>query len=122
MRRFFALLLLIGGLASLSFTTNNHQLFPTALRVTVLNKLGNPVEKAQVTLYANSDDYENGENAVAGPELTDDRGRIVFKDLETKSYYVEAKKGDMSNYGGGEKTNTLQKGKVNKVNIVISND
>ena len=122
MKQILAFCLILGGLAGMSFTTSNHQLFPTAIRVTVLNKLGNPVKDAQVTLYANSEDYENSENAVAGPDSTDVKGRVVFKNLDPKVYYVEAKKGDMTNYGGGEKTNPLEKGKTNRVNIVISND
>lgn len=96
------------------------QLFMTSLRITVIDEIGNVVENAQVTVYGNSGDYESGENPVAGPELTDDKGRVTFKDLDSKSYYIEAKKGDKSNYGGGEKTEVLDKNKLNKLNVVIS--
>ena len=96
------------------------QVLPTALRVTVLDNLGNVVENAKVTLFGNSGDYENGENAVAGPSFSDSKGRVTFKGLEPKAYYVEVKKGEMSNYGEAEKTNVLAKGKTNKVNIIIA--
>ena len=101
-------------------STSPDQVFTTSLRVTVLDELGNIVENAQVTLYGNRGDYEKGENAVAGPELSDPKGRITFKDLESKSYYIQAKKGDRSNYGGGEITDVMAKNKLNKLNIVIS--
>jgi hypothetical protein len=96
------------------------QVFMTSLRITVIDEIGNVVENAQVTVYGNSGDYESGENPVAGPELTDEKGRVTFKDLDAKSYYIEAKKGDKSNYGGGEKTDVLAKNKLNKLNVVIS--
>ena len=96
------------------------QVLPTSLRVTVLDNLGNVVENAKVTLYGNSGDYENSENAVAGPSFSDNKGRVTFKSLEPKAYYVEVKKGEMSNYGEAEKTNVLSKGETNKVNIIIA--
>ena len=92
----------------------------TSLRITVLDELGNVVENAQVTIYGNRGDYEKSENAVAGPELTDQKGRVTFKDLDAKAYYILARKGDRSNYGGGEMTDVIAKNKLNKLNVVIS--
>jgi len=106
-------------LLSVSFIGRNSMALPTSLKITVLNKLGNVVEGAKVTLYRNSGDYENNENAVAGPEKTNAKGQVTFKKLQAKSYYVEVKKGDKSNYGEAEQTGTLIKGKINKVNIII---
>lgn len=95
------------------------QILPTGVRLTILNSLGNIVENAKVTLYDNWDDYENEENAVAGPAFADKKGRVTFKNLEAKQYYVKAVKGDKSNYGEGEQTGKLIKGKTNKFNIII---
>ena len=95
------------------------QLLPTGMRITVLSRLGNQVENAKVTVYANQEDYENEENAVAGPAFTDEKGRVTFKNLEEKHYYVQVIKGDESNYGDAEQTGKLKKGKINKFNIVI---
>jgi hypothetical protein len=95
------------------------QILPTGVRLTILNSLGNIVENAKVTMYKNWDDYENEENAIAGPAFTDKKGRVTFKNLEDKQYYVKAVKGDKSNYGEGEQTNKLTKGKINKINIII---
>lgn len=118
-------LIFIFSLATLvtfsAFTSSDtNQVLSTALRVTVLDNLGNVVENAKVTLYGNSGDYENSENAVAGPSFTDAKGRVTFKGLEAKAFYVEAKKGEKSNYGEAEKTSILDKGKTNKVNIIIN--
>ena len=90
------------------------------MKVTVLNSLGNPVEGAKVTIYETREDYESEKNAVAGPELTDSKGRVTFKNLEEKRYFIQAVKDDMNNYGEGEQTDKLKKGKVNKFNVIIS--
>lgn len=95
------------------------QILPTGMRLTVLSSLGNPVENAKVTVYKTWDDYENEENSVAGPAFTDGKGRVTFKNLEEKQYYVQVIKGDKNNYGEGEKTGKLKKGKINKINIII---
>lgn len=95
------------------------QILPTGMRLTVLSSLGNTVENAKVTVYKTWDDYENEENAVAGPAFTDEKGRVTFKNLEEKMYYVQAIKGEANNYGEGEQTGKLKKGKINKFNIII---
>ena len=113
------LVLFVIVLLSTSFIGENPKALPTSLKITVLDKLGNAVEGAKVTLYRNSSDYEKSENAVAGPEKTNEKGQVTFKKLQAKSYYVEVKKGDKSNYGEAEQTGTLIKSRVNKVNIII---
>lgn len=97
----------------------NMQLLPTGMKITVINSLGNIIENAKVTVYANYDDYQNEENAVAGPVFTDEKGRVTIKNLEEKMYYIQVVKGDESNYGEGEQSGKLKKGKINKFNIVI---
>ena len=113
-----ATLVLVSFITLTSFTWEN-QLLPTSMRITVISRLGNPIENAKVTIYANRDDYENEENAVAGPSFSDAKGRVTFKNLEEKQYYVQVVKGDDSNYGDAEQTGKLKKGKMNKFNIVI---
>lgn len=95
------------------------QVLSTGMRITVLSRLGNPIENAKVTLYDNQEDYESEENAKAGPAFTDEKGRVTFKNLDEKQYYVQVIKGDENNYGDAEQTGKLKKGKLNKFNIVI---
>lgn len=95
------------------------QFMSTSMRITVLSRLGNAIENAKVTVYQNQKDYENEENSVAGPAFTDEKGRVTFKNLEEKQYYVQVIKGDDNNYGDAEQTSKLKKGKINKFNIVI---
>ena len=86
-----------------------YQLLSTGMRITVISRLGNPVENAKVTVFANQEDYENEENALAGPAFTDAKGRVTFKNLEEKQYYVQVIKGDASNYGDAEQTWKIKK-------------
>lgn len=103
-----------------SFTVEAElQVLPTGMRITVLSRLGNTIENAKVTVFDNRDDYENEENAIAGPAFTDEKGRVTFKNLEEKQYFVQVIKGDDNNYGDAEQTGKLKKGKINKFNIVI---
>ena len=81
---------------------------PTSLRITVLNELGNTEEEVKVTLYHNSEDYKKEENAVMEGKMTDKKGRVTFKGLESKVYFVNAEKGDKNNYGAGVQTDKLQ--------------
>ena len=95
------------------------QLLKTSLRLTILDELGNPVEGAKVTLYNNQEDYRQEKNPVSETQSTDKKGRVKFLGLEPKVYFVDAKKGDMSNAGGGAQTDTLQENRINKSNIII---
>ncbi len=112
----FAIVLML--IFSMAATEANSAL-PTNVRFTVLTRLGNPVENAKVILYATREDYDNEENPVAGPELTDEKGRVTFKNLDEKKYYVQVTKGDENNYGDAEETSKLIKGRTNKFNIII---
>lgn len=116
-------LILISLVSFLAFAQTQEataQIFSTKLKITVLNDLGNVVEDARVTIYRNEADYIKETNAVQPYQLTDSKGRVTFKNLETRSYYVIVRKGDMDNSNGGEIISELSKGKVNKANIVIS--
>lgn len=91
---------------------------PTKLRITVIDGLGNPVEGAQVTLYASEDHYRNNTNPIDSA-TTDNKGRVTFRNLQPVAYYLDARKGDMNNNGEGVKTAPLEEGKLNQVNTVI---
>ena len=105
------------------FQTNEAEAqFSTKLRLTVLDDLGNTVERAEVTLYKTKSDYENEINAVQQTVITDKKGRVTFKKLEAISYYVTVHKGDMNNQGAGEIISALEPKKLNKVNVIITDD
>ncbi|MDN5211473.1 carboxypeptidase-like regulatory domain-containing protein [Fulvivirgaceae bacterium BMA12] len=105
--------------AFLLFSFTSDQLLPTSLRITVLNELGNVEPGAKVTLYGNSEDYKKEANPVAEGKITDKKGRVTFKGLEPKVYFVNAEKDEKNNYGAGVQTDTLEEGRINKVNIII---
>ena len=111
-----ALILSVIVILSSAFTV---ELLPTKLQVTVRNTLGNVEPEVRIELYETEEDYKNEENIVQEAVYTDKKGRVVFKDLEEKTYFINAVKGDMNNYGMGVQTGKLEKGKVNKVTIVI---
>ena len=96
------------------------QILSTKLKVTVIDPIGNVVEDAKVTIYKNEADFIKEVNEVQKFKLTNNKGQVTFKKLDTVSYFILVRKGDMSNIGGGERVEALQKGKVNKVNVVIS--
>ena len=119
MRTFFSLSVLVLLLVSFVNVDAGFQILPTGMRITVLSRLGNPVENAKVTVYETREDYDNEENSIAGPVFTDAKGRVTIKNLEEKQYFVQVIKGDENNYGDAEQTEKLIKGKINKFNIVI---
>ncbi len=94
------------------------QLLPTKLRVTVINGQGNLVEGATVSLYNSEEDFLASTDPLK-LDRTDAKGRVTFKGVEPRSYYIEARKGEMNNDGRSSKTSNLQEGKLNKVNVVI---
>tara|TARA_R110000796_G_scaffold185330_2_gene301941 strand:+ start:40018 stop:40386 length:369 start_codon:yes stop_codon:yes gene_type:complete len=96
------------------------QIFNTKLKLTILDELGNVVEGAKVTIYKTQADYNAEKNAVQDAQLTNNKGQVTFKKLDAISYYVLVRKGDMDNSGGGEMVSKLEKKKLNKANIVIS--
>ncbi len=96
------------------------QLFKTKLQITVVDKLGNAVQDAKVTLYKTKADYDKEVNAVQEFKLSDNKGKVTFKNLGTVAYYVIVRKGDLDNFGGGEKTSVLEAKKNNKSTIVIT--
>ena len=94
-------------------------LLKTQLQVSVLDDAGNFQQGAEVTLYNNADDYEADKKAFP-TQKTDAKGRTKFKGLEAIDYFIHVEKGSKDNVLGGEQTGVLVEGKINKVNIIIS--
>jgi hypothetical protein len=103
-----------------TFTPGFDQIFKTNLKITVLDELGNPVSGAKVTIFKNKLDYNAEKNPVQDTKITNNKGQVTFKKVDTIAYYVLAKKGDMDNVGAGEIITELEKNKLNKANVVIS--
>lgn len=95
------------------------QLIRTQLRVFVLDDLGKHREGVEVSLYHTAEDYNNSKPAF-GPLLTDKKGRVIFQDVPNGPFYIEAVKDDYSNGLTGQLTDKLQEGRINKMNLVIS--
>jgi hypothetical protein len=95
------------------------QLFKTSLEITVRDRLGNTVEGAKVQLYKTFEDYQNETNPVTDVKITDSKGRVLFKELESRPYYLNASKGEDNNYGDGEMVDTLVENRKNKVTVII---
>lgn len=93
-------------------------LFPTKLKVYVIDILGNFVEGAEVTLYKNKEDYLASENPKF-KGLTNEKGWITFKKIDEIPYFIEVVKGDLRNYGKGVQVEDIEEGKKNKINIIV---
>ena len=119
MKRVLLLSFFLGLMAVSQQSQAQIQIFNTKFKVTILDELGNLVPDAEVTLYATLDDYKAEKNPVQKTMLTDSKGKVTFKKLDKKQYYVIVRKGDRDNSGGGELVNNLEKGKVNKANVII---
>lgn len=94
-------------------------LLKTQLQVSVLDDAGNFQIGAEVTLYVNAEDYEANKPAMKS-QKTDKKGRTKFVGLEPVDYFILVKKGNKDNVLGGERTGQLVEGKINKVNVIIS--
>jgi len=94
------------------------QFIKTQLRITVISETGAYVENAEVILYNSAEDYNNSK-AAYGPLKTDKKGKVIFHDVSNGPFYVEAVKGDLSNGVSAQLTDTLQEGRINKINVVV---
>lgn len=96
------------------------QILSTKLKITIVDALGNVVQDAKVRIFKNEADYNKEANDLQPFKLTNAKGQVTFKKLEAASYYILVRKGDLDNTNGGSIVDTLKSGKVNKVNIVIT--
>jgi len=113
MKKYFLILLPL----LLLFATGTTML-KTSLKITVLDELGNIVEGAKVDIYASGEDYDNNSNPVQESQYSDEKGRVIFKDLDKTKYWVNVEKGDKNNFGAGVEV-MLESGKLNKSTIII---
>jgi len=113
--------LIFSGIMAITITIMSFQvLLKTSLQIRILNRLGSTVSGVEVKLYGNKEDYEGGKNQIGEIQITDKKGQVLIKDLQPYPYYVSAKKGELSNYGEAELTDTLSAGRRNKVVIIIN--
>ncbi len=91
----------------------------TRLQVIVQDAEQNPVEGAEVILYDSETDYRANKNAI-DTVLTDKKGRARFSDLQPKSYYMDVRKGELSNVGYDAQTEVLSEGKLNRVLVELN--
>ncbi|MDH5610146.1 MAG: carboxypeptidase-like regulatory domain-containing protein [Cyclobacteriaceae bacterium] len=113
-------LLLLTALLLVSTTLSIGQSkLPTSLKITVIDGLGNVVENATVTIYKTKEDYLESKNAVATLQ-TNEKGIAHFKKLQAITYFIDARKEDMSNDGAGAESDPLNEGRINLINTVIN--
>lgn len=120
MKRLLPVLLMILMSTVLVQQKAEAQIFNTKLKITIVDALGNVVQDAKVRIFKNEADYIKEANDLQPLQLTNAKGQVTFKKLEEASYYILVRKGDLDNTDGGSIVDTLKKGKVNKVNIVIT--
>ena len=101
------------------FSFTSAPVIKTNLRITILNELGNMEDSVAVTIYRHENDYREEVNPITPTQYTDKKGRTTFSDLEAIEYYIHAQKGDKTNVGAGVVADVLQKGKMNKLTIII---
>lgn len=119
MKRNILYVMVFAFVGMLSISESKAQLFSKAkLEVMVIDGLGNPVEGAKVSLYSSQDDYQSSQNAVQ-TGTTDAKGKVVFKKLDTISFFIDARTKELNNDGRGVQTDVLVKMKKSKVNIVV---
>lgn len=102
----------------MSLMSTSHQVIQTKLKVHVISTKGEVIQGAKVQVFENQNDYNKHVNAV-GSESTDAKGNCRFFNLKPQAYYIIAEKGDMSNMFHSDKTKVLNKGKTNKIIVVI---
>ena len=105
------------SLVSLSFIPQ--QLLKTKATIDVINKLGEHLEGAEVTLYKTIDDFNNNKNQVQETKKTNEKGIVKFTKLDAISYYIQVEKNDLSNIFTAEKTKALVAKKANRFIIII---
>lgn len=120
MKRLFPVLLMIVMGTALFQNQAEAQIFSTKLKITVIDALGNVVQDAKVRIFKNEADYIKEVNDVQEYKLTNAKGQVTFKKLDAASYYILVEKDDLNNADGGAIVDTLEAGKVNKANIVIT--
>ena len=95
------------------------QLLKTKMTITVVDTNNKVVEGAEVNLFKTIDDFNNHNNPIPAAKKSNSKGIVKITKLDAISYYVEVKKGDLSNMFTSEKTPVLDPKKANKITITI---
>lgn len=120
MKKILLTLILFFCFALVVNSESKAQIFSTKLKITVLNELGNVIPGAEVTLFKNKADYLNETNPVQEKAIANRKGFVIFKKLEQDEYFVLASKDDLTNTGGGVIIGNLEKMKMNKANVILT--
>ncbi len=86
-------------LLALSFsacTKTNYEDNPPQLEISVFDLQSQPVSNVNVSLFLSLSDWENQQNSIVSAS-TDADGKILFENLQEKSYWFLAKKGELTN-------------------------
>ncbi len=94
---------------------------PVFLEITVLDDLGNIQKNCPVKIYETRDDfYEDEEDSFILAGKTNEKGKIIFrKKLKPQIYYIKAINKTKTNEDRGIKTSVLERGKLNKIIIIV---
>lgn len=111
--------ILVLGCTLFALMLMSASILKTQLHVTVLDDLGTFQEGAVVKLYADDADYAADKPAVEA-QITDKKGRTRFIGVEAKEYFILVEKDGKNNVLGGERTGKLEEGRINKINVIIS--
>nr|WP_321358130.1 hypothetical protein [uncultured Draconibacterium sp.] len=79
------------------------------------------VEGASVSLFNSQEDWENHSNVVASLQ-TDEKGQVLFENLDEQIYYFYIEKGDLNNLADiAALSEPLQKGRKSELFVKIMN-
>ena len=94
---------------------------PVFLEITVLDDLGNIQKNCPVKIYETRENYyEDDEDNFILAGKTNEKGKIIFrKKLKPQMYYIKAINRTKTNEGRGVKTSVLERGKLNKITIIV---
>lgn len=115
-KHFFCVLLCI---LAFSCTVDKEVPYPPELIISVKDTNNLAIPKAAVFLYDDIDAWYAKENELK-QDSTNDQGTVVFKNLESKIYYVFVSKDSLSNQHGIAKTSdSLKLNEIRTLEIVI---
>lgn len=107
-----------GGVNTISQTIS--LLNPTALQISVKDKVGNPVSGATVKLYSSFADWTNQTNQVLTTQTTNATGVVIFSPLSPATYYWQVVSGCQTNFLGSiYNVNPLQANITNQATVII---
>jgi hypothetical protein len=97
--------------------TKDDQAVSTALRIRVIDELGNSIPGVSVKLYNALEDLEHQEKQLGSTQSSDTTGEVTFYDLQLVKYYWRAEKGCKNNINGVKTTDILE---LNRTRTVTS--